>query len=574
MNGFGLGTMVINADTIAEARKSKINLWTNATTNGSVILISPEELQARDFTRLLDHKDFNKRLCVLGIDEIHLLHWWGKSFRPAFTQLGLIRARLPLRRGHPLPIVGTTATLREGPVKDAVCTLLGLKSGQYHLIRRSNLRNDIQLIFRAMKSGIGGIFFPELDWILDEGRNTVIFCKSIHLGFRVACYLWRRANAKGLLNLDKRIRLYNSLNWPSYNTETLGFLNNHEDASITVASDTLSVGWDSQWTEDAVILGEPDDVDEFVQKIGRIGRNRAAGLKPRGILYHTRSALTTAQKVVDQPPASFESTSQTPQSNTAKKKKDETTMDISMAHVLLSPCKPKNLDGQYENPSNDPICLCPRCLAHPRPLRPESCNCSGPACQPETNLTPINNLDAPKKSRKPRARRGEGITPDLRKLATAQLDNLRRALYRNIDPLKYGFLPPEAFFPDILIKSVIDNIYSLQTPDDIIAMVAGYKVLEEHHGELLGLCNTLRDTFSEERKKKADEKKGLQQPSVPLPDESEESSEREHNVEPESVAHEQNSDMEIYDVDVADLGLQLSAGTFRINLRNGTIRVV
>jgi len=349
MNGFGVGTMVINADTIAEARKSKINLWTDAITKGSVILISPEELQARDFTRLLDHKDFNGRLCVLGIDEIHLLHWWGKSFRPAFTQLGLIRARLPLRWGHPLPIVGTTATLREGTVKDAVCTLLGLKSGRYHLIRRSNLRNDIQLIFREMKSGIGGVSFPELDWILDEGRNTVIFCKSIHLGFRVACYLWRCANAKHLPNLDKRIRLYNSLNWLSYNTETLGFLNNHEDATITIASDTLSVGWDSQWTEDAVVLGEPEDVDEFVQKIGRIGRNWAAGLKPRGILYYTRSALATAQKVVDQPQASLEPTRQTPQLNTAKKKKEEPTMDISMAHLLLSICKPKELDKQYEN---------------------------------------------------------------------------------------------------------------------------------------------------------------------------------------------------------------------------------
>ena len=29
----------------------------------------------------------------------------------------------------------------------------------------------------------------------------------------------------------------------------------------------LSVGWDSQFTCNRIIFGEPDDIDEFVQKI-------------------------------------------------------------------------------------------------------------------------------------------------------------------------------------------------------------------------------------------------------------------------------------------------------------------
>lgn len=74
-------------------------------------------------------------------------------------------------------------------------------------------------------------------------------------------------------DLGKQLLLFNSLNWQSYNEETLSFLNNDNLAAVTIATDVLSVGWDSQVTEDAIILGEPADVDEFVQKIGRIGRN-------------------------------------------------------------------------------------------------------------------------------------------------------------------------------------------------------------------------------------------------------------------------------------------------------------
>ena len=80
--------------------------------------------------------------------------------------------------------------------------------------------------------------------------------------------------ARKIGNLETKIRLFNSLNSPSYNQETFGFLNDNPQASITIATDVLSVGWDSPSTRDAIILGAPEDLDEFVQKIGRVGRDR------------------------------------------------------------------------------------------------------------------------------------------------------------------------------------------------------------------------------------------------------------------------------------------------------------
>ncbi|KAF8799234.1 hypothetical protein BYT27DRAFT_7264245 [Phlegmacium glaucopus] len=170
---------------------------------------------------------------------------------------------------------------------DSIHAVLRLIPGKYHLIRRSNMRHDIQIICRKMDSGIGGTSFPELDWVLDSGENTVIFCKTIALRFHLASYLWRCAKSKGLHNLFKQICLFNSLNWPSFNTKTFGFLNSNEWASITIATDVLSVGWDSKFTRDAIILGEPKDVDELIQKIGRIGRNQKAVPNPRAFIYYT-----------------------------------------------------------------------------------------------------------------------------------------------------------------------------------------------------------------------------------------------------------------------------------------------
>ncbi|KAF8799233.1 hypothetical protein BYT27DRAFT_7121756, partial [Phlegmacium glaucopus] len=73
--------------------------------------LSPEELGSRECFQLLNNLAFSARVCILGIDELHLLYWWGKSFWPAFQQIGVIRAQLPLRDGRPIPIMGMSATL-------------------------------------------------------------------------------------------------------------------------------------------------------------------------------------------------------------------------------------------------------------------------------------------------------------------------------------------------------------------------------------------------------------------------------------------------------------------------------
>lgn len=69
---FGLKTLVINSDTRSEAKKSGRDLWVEARTSYTMLLMSTEELTARGFSQLLDQREFSDRVYRLGVDEVHL----------------------------------------------------------------------------------------------------------------------------------------------------------------------------------------------------------------------------------------------------------------------------------------------------------------------------------------------------------------------------------------------------------------------------------------------------------------------------------------------------------------------
>jgi superfamily II DNA helicase RecQ len=125
-------------------------------------------------------------LGYLSHKEAHLLNTWGRSWRKAFRQIGFVRARFSR-----VVLIALTATMRTGQPMESVCESLGLHRGQFHFIRRSNARPDVQILFRTMMSGMGGKKFPELGWVLRGKRKTLIFCRTIHLGYCVKRCLFK-----------------------------------------------------------------------------------------------------------------------------------------------------------------------------------------------------------------------------------------------------------------------------------------------------------------------------------------------------------------------------------------------
>jgi superfamily II DNA/RNA helicase len=212
------------------------------------------------------------------VDEIHLLYHWGLSFRVTLLQIEHVRARCPAN----VVTCALSATVAKGQVMDNVCKFLGFKEGQFHLIRRSNDRPEVQLLIRELQTALGGWLFPQLDWIIDEDQKTLIFTPTINLEFRVNTYLWRLAIHCGR-DPRKFIRMYNSLNCPNYNTDTLDLMHNDPEFKILLSTDCLCVGFNCKHIRNVVIMGETKDMDEYVQKSGRPGRDAQIVKDPRGI---------------------------------------------------------------------------------------------------------------------------------------------------------------------------------------------------------------------------------------------------------------------------------------------------
>jgi len=197
----------------------------------SIVLLSPEQLSSHPFDRLLQDPIFSSRLCTLGIDEVHLVQDWGdSSFREAFRHIGLIHARMP--RGTVM--INLTATLLAGQETASLLKTLGLSPGRFFFQRRSNIRHDVQEIYRVLRHGLSGWSFPDLDWIVTGDRKTIVYCSTISLSFRLRVYFHHKAP-------NKIIQLYNSLYFPDYNSKTRRLFVDDSNTQIIIATDALVV---------------------------------------------------------------------------------------------------------------------------------------------------------------------------------------------------------------------------------------------------------------------------------------------------------------------------------------------
>jgi Helicase conserved C-terminal domain len=473
MENVGLRGLVINSDTIQEARLRKEDLWKQAETGPNILFMALEQLISKDFNDLIkEDGPFAARVCAIAVDEVHLLNTWGKGWRKAFQQIGWVRARF-----SNVVLIALTATMRGGVHTESVCKYLGLHRGQFHFIRRSNARSDIRILFRTMKSGMGGRKFPELDWVLREKRKTLIFCRTIHLGWRIHKYLCEQSDDP---KAEKHIRLYNALNAPTFNAETRKMMEENDMCLITVGTDTMSVGVDLSCIRDVLIIGEPEDVDDLFQKFGRAGRNRTLVTDARGMLYLGPGAQDSAKRIVD-----------AKLTNDHGKLRKGDTMDISLAEMVLASCKVDEQNRQYSNPTDETLCGCLACREHPPQSRVQPCNCSG--CTPELSLVlPLAEKTSKSTSSIPKAKR---LTKIMRALGTRKLIEFRLAVWERADEKQFGLLPPPVFLPDLNIKLLLDCFALVTTVDELKYLLRHNQLICGNLDELFAVICNIENEF-------------------------------------------------------------------------------
>ena len=285
----GLTVKTINTETKEEhldATHEK-DIWKTVVSGVSIISLSPEMLATKELTALLSKPLFKKRLFALCVDEIYLLQRWGLSFHLAFLQIGHIRAQLPAKT----IFIGLTATLAIGEPFKQVTTFLGLHERTYHLIRRSNARLDVWLLFRTLRSGRSSTVFPQFNWLLKESGHVLVFCPTISFVFKVAVYLWH-LDPEGVIS-KQTIQLCNSLHSATYNSETLALLKGNRQSQLTITTDKLSVA--------TVVIIDPPDVDDLLQKGGRVWRALLLPpQEPKVIVYLATSSAKKASEIAEQ----------------------------------------------------------------------------------------------------------------------------------------------------------------------------------------------------------------------------------------------------------------------------------
>ncbi|KAJ7756791.1 hypothetical protein DFH07DRAFT_716831, partial [Mycena maculata] len=149
-------------------------------------------------------------------DEVHLINEWGADFRVDFKFIGpFFRGRLPVSTS----IVSLSATLAPGKDTRAVCESLGFFEGQFHMIRQTNERPNIQLSVQVLSHGLAGYEFPDLLPYLQSGRKLVIHFHSLDMLFRCYVYIWRLQPPSA--DKMRRTRMYHSLCSTEYNEETI-----------------------------------------------------------------------------------------------------------------------------------------------------------------------------------------------------------------------------------------------------------------------------------------------------------------------------------------------------------------
>ncbi|KAJ7207764.1 hypothetical protein B0H12DRAFT_1243083 [Mycena haematopus] len=123
------------------------------------------------------------------------------------------------------------------------------------------------LIFRHSRS------YPQLLPYLNTGRKVVVYVPSLEISTRIYIYLLR---LDGSARVGRRVRQYNALCHPDFNSETLRLMETDSQLEIIIATVALANGVHCSTIQDVLSVGMPKTLSQTEQQGGRAARLPAA----------------------------------------------------------------------------------------------------------------------------------------------------------------------------------------------------------------------------------------------------------------------------------------------------------
>ena len=244
------------------------------------IFIAPEMLTRPDILRTLQAVQVG----LLVVDEAHCIYQWGPDFRPAYLRLGDVRQRLGA------PVMALTATAPEN-VRSVIVRQLRLQNATIYAgsVDRPELfiGRESLLDQRAVNERVGAL-------LAQVAGPAIIYCPTKKLTEQLAQQfsgLHGRRVAFYHAGLDGHTRTLRERQFTEGSLDTL------------FATSAFGMGVDKPDVRMVLYLGVPATLEEYMQAIGRAGRDGQPALT--ALLYTAKDAQHTAGMLANLPSPSL-----------------------------------------------------------------------------------------------------------------------------------------------------------------------------------------------------------------------------------------------------------------------------
>ncbi|KAF7334889.1 P-loop containing nucleoside triphosphate hydrolase protein [Mycena sanguinolenta] len=354
-----ISAIAYDRETIIAAASAHRNLSQEiASCQYHIICIDPEHLKSATWRKIFVAPTLQENLIFVGVEEVHLVYEW-VTFRQPYGYIGqFVRGHLPPN----VSVFGLSATLEPGIPTTAICQSLGFRN--FHLFRFSNERRDIQMILEPLKHAVSGRSFSQLLPYLNAGRNVVVYVNSMEISNQLYLYLVKM-DPSG--RSGQRIRQYNALLHPDFNSQTLRLLESDSELQIIIATIALANGVHSSAIDDVIQYQMAKTLSSAEQEAGRASRPEDA--TGRAVILVQKSDLKNAKKFMEAA-ASAPTASPAPLQPSGRQKRGKAKpedMDPAKAEFLVeTTCLNAVRNRRWQN---EPLSETTRdCIAAERPL--------------------------------------------------------------------------------------------------------------------------------------------------------------------------------------------------------------
>ncbi|KAJ7270715.1 P-loop containing nucleoside triphosphate hydrolase protein [Mycena haematopus] len=460
-----ISALAYDRETIISAASQHRNLQEELTScQFRIVCVDPEHLRSSSWLKIFDAPTFRQNLIFVNVEEIHLVREW-VIFRQSYGFVGqFLRGRLP----PDISVSGLSATLEPGIPTTEICQSLGFRD--FHLFRFSNERLDVQFVLEPLQNAVSSRSFPQLLPYLNAGRNVVIYVQSLEISTRLYLYLLRM-DPSG--QTGRRIRQYNSLCHPEFNSETLQLMETDPEMQIIISTVALANGIHSPTIDDVIMLQMPKTLSQTEQQGGRA--SRLADATGRAVILVQKSDIKNAKKFMASIASAPENPPTAPQQSHGRKKQAKSPaeqMDPAKAEFLVEmTCLNAVRNRRWQN---EPLLETDRdCIAAKRPLP-----CSLCAARANIMVTfprrdfcrpPFPIPSATKRSPVPR---GTKLKKKERPTVIERLGEFNTQIFeKEMYNTAYQNRVKSWFFPTSLQEKLADVLMRLATAADIDALL-------------------------------------------------------------------------------------------------------